>query len=125
MSYIAGGLTGYMLRVNLTQGQTQRVPTPRDLFERFIGARGVGAYLLFHELEPHTEPLGPDNKLIFLTGPLEGTLAPGANKITVSFRSPLSNTYSFSLCGGHLAPELKFAGYDGLIIEGKSAEACI
>ncbi len=120
MTHIAGGLTGYMLRVDLTEGQVLRVPTPHDLFERFIGARGVGAYMLFHELEARTDPLGPDNKLIFLTGPLEGTLAPGANKITVTFRSPLSNTYSFSLCGGHLAPELKFAGYDGLIVEGKS-----
>ncbi len=120
MSFITGGLTGYMLRVNLTAQEVQRVPTPRHLFEKYIGARGVGAYMLFHELEAGTDPLGPDNKLIFLTGPLEGTLAPGANKITVTFRSPLSNTYSFSLCGGHLAPELKFAGYDGVVIEGKS-----
>jgi aldehyde:ferredoxin oxidoreductase len=120
MTYIAGGLTGTMLRVNLTNGQVGRVPTPRDLFERFLGARGVGAAILFHELEPNIDPLGPGNKLIFLTGPLEGTLAPGANKITVTFRSPLSGTYSFSLCGGHLAPEFQFAGYDGIAIEGKS-----
>ncbi|UCC87857.1 MAG: aldehyde ferredoxin oxidoreductase family protein [Anaerolineales bacterium] len=120
MSYRAGGIAGTILRVDLTNGQVQGVPTPRDLFERYLGARGVGAYLLFHELEPGTDPLGPDNKLIFLTGPLEGTLAPGANKITVTFRSPLSKTYSFSLCGGHLAPELKFAGYDGVVVEGRS-----
>ncbi len=120
MSDLAGGLTGRMLRVDLTRGEVQRVETPRDLFERFLGARGVGAYMLFHELEAHTDPLGPDNKLIFLTGPLVGTMAPGANKITVSFRSPLSETYSFSLCGGHLAPELKFAGFDGLVVEGRS-----
>ena len=122
MTYLAGGLTGTMLRVDLTNGEVLRVPTPRDVFERFLGARGVGAYSLFHELKPDTEPLGTDNKLIFLTGPLEGTLAPGANKITVTFRSPLSGTYSFSLCGGHLAPELKFAGYDGVIVEGKSEQ---
>ena len=120
MSSSISGLTGVMLRINLTSGEVKRVETPRDLFERFIGARGVGAYMLFHELEPHTDPLGPDNKLIFLTGPLVGTMAPGANKVTVSFRSPLSETYSFSLCGGHLAPELKFAGIDGFVVEGKS-----
>jgi aldehyde:ferredoxin oxidoreductase len=120
MSNMVGGLTGAMLRVDLTAGEVRQVATPRDLFERFIGARGVGAYMLFRELKPHTDPLGPDNKLIFLTGPLAGTMAPGANKITVSFRSPLSETYSFSLCGGHLAPELKFAGFDGLVVEGKS-----
>ena len=122
MSDLAGGLTGSMLRVDLTGGEVRRVETPRDLFERFLGARGVGARMLFDELGPHTDPLGPANKLIFLTGPLVGTLAPGANKITVSFRSPLSETYSFSLCGGHLAPELKFAGFDGLVVEGVSAE---
>ena len=121
MSFIAGGLAGHMLRVDLTQGQVSRVPTPRDVFEDFLGARGVGAAMLFHELEPGVDPLGPDSKLIFLTGPLEGTLAPGANKITVTFRSPLTGTYSFSLCGGHLAPELKFAGYDGIVVEGKAS----
>jgi aldehyde:ferredoxin oxidoreductase len=120
MSNLAGGLTGNLLRVDLTRGKVRRVETPRDLFARFLGARGVGAYMLFHELEPHTDPLGPDNKLVFLTGPLVGTMAPGANKVTVSFRSPLSETYSFSLCGGHLAPELKFAGLDGVVVEGKS-----
>ena len=120
MSGIAGGLTGTMLRVDLTRGELKRVETPRALFERFLGARGVGAYLLFGELEPRTDPLGPGNKLIFLTSPLVGTLTPGANKVTVSFRSPLSETYSFSLCGGHLSPELKFAGFDGVVVEGAS-----
>ena len=98
MSNITAGLTGTMLRVDLTAGEVKRVKTPRDLFERFIGARGVGAYMLFHGLPPHADPLGPENKLIFLTSPLVGTMAPGANKVTVSFRSPLTETYSFSLC---------------------------
>jgi len=114
------GLTGRMLRVDLSSGEVKAVATPRDRFERFLGARGVGASMLFDELEPHTDPLSPANKLIFLTGPLVGTMAPGANKVTVSFRSPLTETYSFSLCGGHLAPEIKFAGFDGLVIEGRS-----
>jgi aldehyde:ferredoxin oxidoreductase len=120
MSVITGGLTGVLLRVDLTTGSITKTATPVALFERYLGARGVGAHMLFHEVVPEVDPLGPDNKLIFLTGPLEGTLAPGANKITVSFLSPLSETYSFSLCGGHLAAELKFAGYDGVIIEGRS-----
>lgn len=114
------GLAGKILRVNLNNGTIIKEPTPQEVFASYIGARGVGAYLLLKELRPATDPLGPDNKLIFLTGPLEGTLAPGANKITVTFRSPLTGTYSFSLCGGHLAPELKFAGYDGIIIEGRA-----
>jgi aldehyde:ferredoxin oxidoreductase len=120
MTAQAGGLAGCVLRVDLTGGRIWKEPTPAEVFARFLGGRGVGAYLLFHELERGTDPLGPGNKLIFLTGPLVGTLAPGANKITVTFRSPLSETYSFSLCGGHLGPELKFAGYDGLVIEGSA-----
>lgn len=115
-----GGLTGKILRVDLTRRQIQIEPTPTAIFQQAIGARGAGAYLLLQELAPHTDPLGPENKLIFLTGPLEGTLAPGSNKITVTFRSPLTGTYSFSLCGGHFGPELKFAGYDGLIVEGRA-----
>lgn len=120
MTSSIGGLTGKILRVDLSQRQIKTEPTPAALFESLIGARGVGARMLYQELAPHTEPLGPENKLIFLTGPLEGTLAPGSNKMTVTFRSPLTGTYSFSLCGGHLGPELKFAGFDGLIIEGRS-----
>ena len=120
MTNATGGLTGKLLRVDLTRLQVKTEPTPAALFKQAIGARGVGVHMLYHELAPQTDPLGPDNKLIFLTGPLEGTLAPGSNKITVTFRSPLTGTYSFSLCGGHVGPELKFAGYDGLIIEGRA-----
>jgi aldehyde:ferredoxin oxidoreductase len=115
-----GGLAGTTLRIDLTSGRIQREATDRDLFARCLGGRGVGAYLLPHLLAKDTDPLGPANTLVFLTGPLVGTLAPGANKIAATFRSPLSNSYCFSLCGGHLAPELKFAGYDGIIIGGRS-----
>lgn len=114
------GMAGRLLRVNLTQKTLKVEATPTELFARGFGARGVGAELLYKELPAHTDPLGPENMLIFLTGPLEGTLAPGANKITATFRSPLTGTYSFSLCGGHLAAELKFAGFDGLILTGRA-----
>jgi aldehyde:ferredoxin oxidoreductase len=120
MSDQAFGLTGSLLRVDLTKGTAHREATPVELFERYVGGRGVGAHMLFHEVPAGTDPLGPANKLIFLTGPLAGTLAPGANKTIATFRSPLSNTYSFSLCGGHFAAELRFAGYDGIIVEGMS-----
>ena len=72
------------------------------------------------EVPPDTNPLSDDNKLIFMNGPLVGSLIPGNNKICVTFKSPLTNSYSYSLCGGHWGPELKFAGYDGLILEGKA-----
>lgn len=119
-----GGLAGKILRVNLTSHSCQVEATNEQYFRQYIGARGVGAKMLLDELEAGIEPLSPENKLIFLTGPAEGTMAPGANKITVTFKSPLTGTYSFSLCGGSLGPELKFAGYDGIIIEGKAEEPC-
>ncbi|MGQ9556571.1 MAG: aldehyde ferredoxin oxidoreductase family protein [Desulfurispora sp.] len=115
-----GGLTGKILRVNLSSGVITTEDTNVDYFKKYIGARGVAAKLLLDEVAAGINPLGPDNKLIFMTGPAEGTMAPGANKITVTFKSPLTGTYSFALCGGSLGPELKFAGYDGIIIEGKA-----
>jgi len=119
-----GGLAGKILRVNLTSHSYRVETTNEQYFRQYIGARGVGAKMLLDELKACIDPLSPENKLIFLTGPTEGTIAPGANKITVTFKSPLTGTYSFSLCGGSLGPELKFAGYDGIIIEGKAEKPC-
>jgi len=119
-----GGLTGRILRVDLTSGKFRVEQTKEEYFQQFIGGRGVGARMLLEELPPHADPLGPENKLIFVAGPLIGTIAPGANKLSVTFKSPLTGTYYYSLCGGSLGPELKFAGYDVLIIEGKGEEPC-
>lgn len=119
-----GGLAGKILRINLNSQTSQVEATNEQYFQKYIGARGVGAKMLLEELKAGIDPFSPENKLIFLTGPAEGTIAPGANKITVTFKSPLTGTYSFSLCGGSLGPELKFAGYDGIIIEGKAEKPC-
>jgi len=116
------GIRGQLLRVNLTDKTTKTEEVPIELFEEYIGGRGLSAYYLTKEVDPKCEPLSADNKLVFFNGPFSGTMVPGNNKINVAFKSPLTNTYSYSLCGGHFGPELKFAGYDGLIIEGKSAE---
>jgi len=113
-------MAGKLLRINLTTGESKVDVIPPKLWELFIGGRGLGAYYLIKEVPPKVEPLSPENKLIFMNGPLSGTLIPGNNKICVTFKSPLTNTYSYSLCGGHWGPELKYAGYDGLIIEGKA-----
>jgi aldehyde:ferredoxin oxidoreductase len=113
-------MKGKLLRINLTTGESREDAIPAELWEHFIGGRGLGAYYLTKEVPPEVEPLDPENKLIFMNGPLAGTLIPGNNKICVTFKSPLTNTYSYSLCGGHWGPELKFAGYDGLIVEGKA-----
>jgi len=114
------GTKGKLLRINLTTGESKEDAIDPKLWESFIGGRGLGAYYLTKEVPPDVEPLGAENKLIFMNGPLAGTLIPGNNKICVTFKSPLTNTYSYSLCGGHWGPELKFTGFDGLIIEGKA-----
>jgi len=107
------------LRVNLTEGTCCREETP-DLIHECIGGRGLGAFLLHREVPHNAGPLGPDNRLIFMNGPLAGSLIPGSSKISVTFKSPLTESYSFSMCGGHFGPELRFAGLDGIIVEGSS-----
>ncbi|MEW6623325.1 MAG: aldehyde ferredoxin oxidoreductase family protein [Bacillota bacterium] len=117
---VLGGITGKILRVNLTDKKVTVEATPEEAIQSFMGARGLGAYYFNKEIAPKTDPFSSDNKLIFMTGPAAATLAPGNNKVAVTFKSPMSNTYSWSLCGGFFGPELKFSGYDGLIIEGKA-----
>ncbi len=117
-----GGITGKILRVNLSKKTSSIQETSGDLIEKFIGGRGLGAYYLYNEVGPEVKPLSPDNKLIFMNGPLSGSLIPGNSRICATFKSPLTKTYYYSLCGGYWGTELKFAGFDGLIIEGKSDE---
>ena len=116
------GIAGQLLRVNLTSKKVTKEELTVDLFVEYLGGRGLGAYYLNKEVDAKCDPLGPANKLIFFNGPFSGTMVPGNNKINVTFKSPLTNTYSYSLAGGHWGPEVKFAGYDGIIIEGKSEE---
>ncbi|MHA1727190.1 MAG: aldehyde ferredoxin oxidoreductase family protein, partial [Promethearchaeota archaeon] len=115
-----GGITGKILRVNLSKKTSSIQETPANLIKKFIGGRGLGAYFLYNEVGPKIQPLSPENKLIFMNGPLSGSFIPGNGRICVTFKSPLTNTYYYSLCGSYWGTELKFAGYDGLIIEGKS-----
>ncbi len=112
---------GKLLRINLTTEKYSIEDIDTKLHELFLGGRGLGAYFLFREVPPSTLPLNPENKLIFMNGPLAGTLIPGNNKICVTFKSPLTESYSYSLCGGHWGPELRYAGYIGLIVEGKAS----
>lgn len=114
----AKGITGKIARVDLGSGSIGIEPTPADLLPLYLGGRGLGARYLYDEVGPGVEPLSPSNKLIFMNGPLGGSLVPGCNKINLTFKSPLTSSYSYSLCGGHWGPELKFAGFDGLIVEG-------
>ncbi|TEB16404.1 putative oxidoreductase YdhV [Pelotomaculum sp. FP] len=114
------GWTGVILRVNLTNGSIKKEPLNKRDAELYLGARGLGTKIMMDEVDPKVDPLSPENKLILLTGPLTGTIAPSSGRYDAITKSPLTGTITASNSGGHFAPELKYAGYDGIIFEGKS-----
>ena len=114
--------TGFNLEVDLTRGNIERVATDPRETERYLGGLGTNAKILWDRVPPEVEPFSPDNLLIFSTGLLCGTPATGCNRTIVSTISPQTRLMAFSMMGGALAPELKFAGYDKIILRGKSPE---
>jgi len=116
------GWKGKMLRIDLSRRNCSVEEMPSDLIRDYMGGRGAGVKILFDEIDPKIDPLGPDNKLIFATGPLVGTGVPAGGRYIVVSKSPLSGAIANPCCGGYFGPNLKFAGYDLLIIEGQSSE---
>jgi benzoyl-CoA reductase subunit BamB len=114
--------TGFNLEIDLSRGNIERVPTDPRLTELHLGGLGTNAKLLWDRVPADAEPFSPDNLLIFSTGLLCGTPAPGANRTVVSTFSPQTELMAFSMMGGFWAPELKYAGYDKVILRGKSEE---
>jgi aldehyde:ferredoxin oxidoreductase len=114
------GYVGKILEVDLTSQKIQKASTEKYFsVDLFVGGKGLGSLVLWRELKPHTEPFSPENLLVFSTGPLTGTLCPSARMCIIT-KSPLTNTFCDSHVGGHLGPEIKFAGYDAIIVRGKS-----
>jgi len=112
--------TGFNLEVDLTRGNIERVETdPRDT-ELYLGGLGTNAKILWERVPPEVAPFSPDNLLIFSAGLLCGTPATGCNRTIVSTISPQTQLMAFSMMGGFWAPELKYAGYDKVILRGKS-----
>ena len=114
--------TGFDLEVDLSRGNIDRVETDPELTELHLGGLGTSARILWDRVPPETEPFSEDNLLIFATGLLCGTAAPGCNRTVVSTFSPQTQLLAYSMMGGFWAPELKHAGYDKVIIRGKSPE---
>ncbi|MCW3993478.1 MAG: aldehyde ferredoxin oxidoreductase family protein [Candidatus Bathyarchaeota archaeon] len=114
------GYAGRILRTNLTKNQTKVQHTEKRLITKFLGGRGFNSKRLYDEVTKDVDPLSPQNKLIFATGPLVGTAFPLGARFNVSAKSPLTGILGDSNAGGHFAAEMKFAGYDQLVIEGKS-----
>lgn len=119
-----GGFTGRYIRVNLSSGKIKIEKFDEEVAKNYWGGRGWGGYLLLKELKGRIDPFSPENKILFLTGALQGTLTPYTPRFVVLTKSPLSKTFTRAVCGGQWGPELKFAGYDGIIVEGKSPEPC-
>ncbi|MDJ0853855.1 MAG: aldehyde ferredoxin oxidoreductase family protein [Desulfobacterales bacterium] len=115
----ANATMGRFLLVDLGRSEARSVPVPPWLVADFVGGKGFGAKLLHDLLPAGADPLGPENVLMFLTGPLTATLAPAMRACVVT-KSPLSGTFLDSYFGGRFGPEIKYAGYDGLIIMGKA-----
>lgn len=125
MTRLYKGYSGKILRVNLTNQRVAVESTSEELARRFIGGTGYASYLLYQELAQGIEPLGLGNKLIFCTGPVTGTAWPTAGRMAVVSKSPLTGIWAESHVGGHLGPEMKFAGYDFIIIEGQASQPTV
>jgi aldehyde:ferredoxin oxidoreductase len=118
------GYCGKILRINLSTGRIDHENLDMELAMKFIGGRGLATYYITQEVEPKTEPFDSANKIIFATGPLTGSQAPTGGRYMVVTKSPLSGTIACSNSGGFWGAELKQAGYDLIIVEGKADKPC-
>ena len=109
-----------VLRVNLTAGTCTPEPLNMKWADEFLGSRGLGTKYLYEETDPKVDPLAPENKMIMATGPLTGTMASTGGRYTVITKGPLTNAIACSNSGGFFGAEMKFAGWDMIIFEGKS-----
>jgi aldehyde:ferredoxin oxidoreductase len=114
------GYAGRILQVDLTTRTHQWKPLDEDTARLYIGGKGYGTRLLYDMTEPGVDPLGPDNPLIFATGPLNGSVAPQSNRFAVVTKSPLTGGIGNAACGGSFAYGMKRAGIDLLVITGRS-----
>ena len=115
------GLTGKILRVNLNKENTSTETIEETFYRRHFGGRGLISYILLNELEPKTDPLSPENKLIFACGPVTGTPVSGSGRNSVGAKSPLTGAYGEAEVGGFWGAELKRAGFDAIIVEGNAS----
>lgn len=112
------GYQNKVLRIDLKNRKRTTEPLNMEWARQYIGGKGLGIKYLYEELKPGTNPLSPDNKMILMTAPLTGTTVPCSGKLAIISRSPATGTILDCSIGGHIASEIKFAGYDAVIIEG-------
>ncbi|MFH1122223.1 MAG: aldehyde ferredoxin oxidoreductase family protein [Pseudomonadota bacterium] len=114
------GYAGKILRINLTEDKVSLEPTARYARE-WLGGSGLAQWIIYNEVRPGVEPGGPENRLIIGAGPLTGTLAPGASRVSADSKGPVTGGVASSNSDGHFSAELKFAGYDSLIFQGRAS----
>jgi aldehyde:ferredoxin oxidoreductase len=112
---------GRILHVDLTRGEMRDEPLNEDFARNYVGGSGLAARYLYDVLDAHTDPLGPENPLFFLTGPLVGTSMTSAGRYSVCARSPLTGIWGEANSGGFFGPELRYAGYDGILFAGAAS----
>ncbi|MDT3700922.1 MAG: aldehyde ferredoxin oxidoreductase N-terminal domain-containing protein [Thermincola sp.] len=113
---------GYNLEVDLSRGNIERVETDPKLTELHLGGQGIDAKIIYDRVGPEVDPFSPDNLLIFSTGLLHATPVVGANRTVVNTISPQTGLFAHAIMGGWFGPELKYAGYDRIIIRGKASD---
>ena len=116
------GWAGKILRINLTNNKIKITPSS-DYVPTYLGGRGLGARIYWEEVPSDVKAFDPENRLIFVTGPLQGTLAPTSGRFMVLGKAAQTapiESYCRSGVGGHWAPELKWAGFDAVVVYGKA-----
>jgi aldehyde:ferredoxin oxidoreductase len=118
------GIHGRLLDIDLTGGSTSELAIPEATFQRYLGGRGLGARLLYDLLPAKTDPLSPENLLLFLTGPLTGSMVTGSSKFVVVTKSPATQAWCDAYSSGRISVQLKKAGYDGMVVRGRANHPC-
>ncbi len=113
---------GKILKIDLPTEEVSILSIEEDQQRKFIGGTGLACSILYDMIDAQTDPLGPNNPLLFLTGPFTGTMVPTGSKMSVCARSPLTKLWGYSTVGGHLGADIKFAGYDGVMFIGHAQE---
>ncbi|MHA1977155.1 MAG: aldehyde ferredoxin oxidoreductase family protein [Candidatus Hodarchaeales archaeon] len=121
---MSNGFHNHLLRINLSTTEIKKERLPANVLANFLGGKGLGAYILTNEIAPGIDPLGPANKIIVATGPLQGSVVPICGRYCIITKSPLTGLFLDSHAGGFIGPELKFAGYDAIVVEGVATSPC-
>ena len=121
MVFSIKGYAGSILRINLTSKKMMPQKLSKSFAQTYLGGRGFSSRILYDEIEADTDPLGPENLLIFACGPLNATLWPQSGRHTVAAKSPITGMWGESHSGGSWGAKLRFAGYDAIVVEGRSA----